>query len=124
MSRRLRVLVADELPAVTSAITRLLSLECDVVGSVADGALLLEETQRLRPDVVLLDVNLPNVNGLAACREITETSPDIKVIVFTAVLDPATEDRAIAAGASAFVSKFAGAGDLLSTIERLGAGRP
>jgi DNA-binding NarL/FixJ family response regulator len=122
--RRLRVLVADDHQAVTAAITRLLSLDCDVVGCVADGALLLDEAQRLRPDVLLLDVNLPNVDGLEACRAITDASPEIKVIVFTAMIDPATKNRALAAGASAFVSKLAGAEDLLSALERLSAGLP
>jgi DNA-binding NarL/FixJ family response regulator len=121
--RRLRVLVADDHPAVAAAITRLLSLDCDVVGCVADGALLLEEAQRLRPDVLVLDVHLPNVDGLEACREITKASPEIKVIVFTALVDIATKDKALAAGASAFVSKLAGAADLLSALERLAAGQ-
>ena len=114
MSKRLRVLVADDHPAVTTAVTRLLSLDCDVVGSVADGALLLEEARRQRPDVVLLDLNLPSVDGLTACREITGALPEIKVVVFTAVLDPHTEDRALAAGASAFVSKDAPADDVVA----------
>src|SRR5688500_18184554 len=52
------------------AVTRVLALDCEVVGSVADGSAVLEAAQRLQPDVIVLDVNLPNVNGLEACRQI------------------------------------------------------
>ena len=69
------------------AVSRLLALDCEIVGSVADGGALLETAQRLQPDVVVLDVNLPNVRSLEACRDITRMNPKIKVIMFTAVSD-------------------------------------
>ena len=119
MSRRPRVLVADDHPALMTAVCRLLELDSEVVGSIADGRLLLEAAQRLQPDVIVLDVNLPHVNGLDVCRQITHVNPEIRVIVFTAMTDPAVRERSLAAGASAFVSKLADAGDLLSTIKRL-----
>ena len=72
-----------------------------------------------QPEVIVLDVNLPNVHGLEACRQITQAIPEIKVIVFTALDDSAVRERSIAAGASAFVSKLARADDLRSTIKRL-----
>ena len=97
---------------------RLLALECDVVGSVADGSAVLEATQRLQPDVILLDLNLPNVNGLVVCRQITQVNPKTKVIVFTAMNDPDIRERSFEAGASAFVFKGAGE-DLLSIVKRL-----
>jgi len=101
----------------TRAVCRLLALDCDVVGTVADGRALLDAAQRLQPDVIVVDLNLPQVNGLEACRQITQANPDAKVIVFTAMDDPDLEQRAIEVGASAFVCKSAG--DLLSTIKRL-----
>ena len=119
MSKPPRVLVADDHPEIMTAVCRLLALDCEVVGQVADGELLLEEARRLRPDVIVLDLNLPKVTGLDACRHITHAYPEIKVIMFTAMTDPITSERALAAGASAFVSKLAGASDLLSTIQRL-----
>ena len=112
-----RVLVADDHPGMTRAVCRLLALDCDVVGTVADGRALLDAAQRLQPDVIVVDLNLPQVNGLEACRQITQANPDAKVIVFTAMDDPDLEQRAIEVGASAFVCKSAG--DLLSTIKRL-----
>ena len=74
--------------------------------------------QRLAPDVIVLDLNLPNVNGLAACRQITRLNPDTKVIMFTVLEDPDATRAFFEAGASAFVSKLASL-DLLSTIKRL-----
>ena len=70
------------------------------------------------PDVIVLDVNLPNVHSLQACREITRVNPTTKVIVFTAMSDPTVRQAFLESGASAFVSKVA-AEDLLSTIKRL-----
>jgi DNA-binding NarL/FixJ family response regulator len=120
---RLRVLVADDHPGVVKAVSRLLALEYDVVGNVADGARLLEAAQRLRPDVVVLDVNLPNVDGLRACRQLTQQYPEVKVILFTAVDDPEVKRRAFEAGAADFVHKLARVDDLLSAVERLDACR-
>jgi DNA-binding NarL/FixJ family response regulator len=117
-STRPRVLLADDYPDMVKAISRLLALDCDIVGSVADGKVLLETAQRLQPDVIVLDVNLPNVDSLEACREITRANPAMKVITFTAVQDPDASRAFFAAGASAFVSKLTSV-DLLPTIKRL-----
>ena len=113
------MLVAEDHPELAKAVCRVLALDCDVVGSVADGSAVLEAAQRLQPDVIVLDLNLPNVNGLKACRQITQVNPEMKVIVFTAMNDPDIRQRSFEAGASAFVSKTAGDGDLLSTVKRL-----
>ena len=100
------MLIADDHAEVAKAVSRLLALECDVVGSVGDGSAVLEAAQRLRPDVVVLDLNLPNVNGLEACRQITVANPATKVIVFTAMNDPDIRQRSFEVGASAFVSRW------------------
>jgi DNA-binding NarL/FixJ family response regulator len=118
VSTRPRVLLADDYPGIVKAVSRLLSFDCDIVGSVADGALLLETAQRLRPDVIVLDVNFPNIHSLDACREITRANPDVKVIMFTALDDPHARQAFFDAGASAFVSKLS-SGDLLSAVKRL-----
>ena len=116
---RPRVLVADDHPDLVKAVCRLLAVECDVVGTVADGSAVLAAAQRLQPDVVVVDLNLPNVNGLEACRQITQAHPEMKVIVFTAMNDPDVRQRSLEVGASAFVFKMAGNGDLLATVKRL-----
>ncbi len=118
MSTRPRVLLADDYPDMVKAVSRLLAFHCEVVGSVADGSALLETAHRLQPDVIVLDVNLPNVHSLEACREITRVNPRVKVIVFTAVADPNVSRAFFEAGASAFVSKLSPV-DLLSALKRL-----
>ena len=69
--------------------------------------------------MIVLDLNLPTVSGLEACRQMTEMNPEMKVIVFTAMNDPEIRQRSFDLGASAFVSKLARDGDLLSTVRRL-----
>ena len=119
LPKRPRVLVADDHAEVAKAVCRVLALDCEIVGSVADGSAVLEAAQRLQPDVIVLDLHLPNVNALEACRQITAANPQTKVIVFTAMNDPDVRQRAFEVGASAFVSKTAANGDLLSTVKRL-----
>ena len=115
---RPRVLLADDYPGMVKAVSRLLALDCDVVGSVADGSELLEAVERLQPDVIVLDVNLPKVHGLEACRQVMRANPKVKVVVFTATIDPDIKQQFLDAGASAYVSKT-GVEDLLSAIKRL-----
>ena len=122
LSTRPRVLLADDYPDIVKAVSRLLAQDCEIVGSVADGRALLETAHRLQPDVIVLDVNLPNVHSLEACREITRVNPKMKVIMFTAMADPNAGQAFVEAGACAFVSKLA-SDDLLSIIKRLCADR-
>lgn len=114
-----RVLLAEDHPGMAKAVCRVLALECEVVGTVADGSAVLEAVQRLQPDVIVVDLHLPNVNGLEVCRQISQVNPETKLIVFTAMDEPDFRQRSFEVGASAFVSKMAGGGELLSTIKRL-----
>ena len=107
MPKRPRVLIAEDHPAVAKAVCRVLALDCDVVGTIADGSAVLEAAQRLQPDVIVVDLNLPNVNGLEACRQITQLNPEAKVIMFSAMNDPDVKQRSFDVGASAFVFKGA-----------------
>jgi len=118
---RPRVLLADDFPDLLTATQRLLALDCTVVGSVDDGGALLKAAERLQPDVIVVDLNLPTVNGLDACRQITRAHPHIRVILVTAGRDPAIMGAALEAGASAFIEKRAMADELLPAIKRLWA---
>jgi DNA-binding NarL/FixJ family response regulator len=113
------VLLADDYPDMLKAVSRLLALDCEVVGTVADGSALMEAARQLHPDVIVLDLSLPNIDGLEACRQITRMHPEIRVIVFTATNDPDLSQRFFEVGASALVSKLGGHGDLLATIKRV-----
>src|SRR5262245_38762253 len=101
-----RVLVADDYPGMHPALTRLLRPWCDVVGSIYDTAELLDAVMRLRPDVVVLDMSMPGIGGLQACRLIKSTKPDVSVIVYTAADEPSLAAKVREAGAAAFVLKF------------------
>ena len=120
---RPRVLIAEDHTGVAKSVCRMLALDCEVVGIIADGSAVLEAAQRLQPDVIVVDLNLPHVHGLEVCRQITQTHPEMKVIVFTATNDPEVRQRSFEVGASAVVFKMAGDGDLLSTVKRLNVDR-
>jgi DNA-binding NarL/FixJ family response regulator len=100
------------------AFQRLLEPACEVVGCVADGIALLEETARIKPDIVVLDLAMPGRGGLDACQEIKKLSIQTKVIFVTATNDDQIMERSFRAGASAFVLKHRAADDLLPAIEK------
>ena len=113
-----RVLVAEDHPGVSAAIRRLLvSDDFEVVGSVDDGARVVEEASRLKPDIVILDLNMPNRNGVDTCRELTRMLPRTRTIVVTAEDPLEFRPAALAAGAFAFVEKRAMHTDLLPAVE-------
>jgi len=115
---RPRVLLADDHPGVAKALTRLLSFECDVVAVVSDGTEVAAAAARLQPVVVVVDVNLPHVNGLEVCREITQSSPRARVIVMSGMLDDDVAQEARTAGASEFFDKTAMGDDLVLAIKK------
>ena len=117
VSIRPRVLLADDHPGVAQALTRLLSFECDVVGVVSDGTEVAPAAARLQPVVVVVDVNLPNVNGLDVCREITRNDPRARVIVMTGMLDDEVAQEARTAGALEFFDKTAMGDELVLAIK-------
>ena len=86
--KRPRVLLADDHRLLREAFVKLLEPECDVVGAVADGRALLEAAPKLRPDVVVLDVAMPQLNGLDAARQLMRSMPEVKVIFLTVSEDP------------------------------------
>jgi DNA-binding NarL/FixJ family response regulator len=118
LPKRPRVLIVEDHSGVTKAMRRVLALDCDVVGSVTDGSAVLEAAQRLQPDVLVVDVNLPGLNGLEACRQVRQVNPEMKVIMISAMNDPDVRQRSVEVGASAFVYKGAG-DDLISIVKRL-----
>ena len=115
---RPRVLLAEDYEALLVALRRLLSPSCDVVGSVADGLAVVDAAVRLRPDVIVLDLNLPTINGLEACRRIKAALPLSKVVLITAADDEAVRERAFELGASAFVLKHRIADELDRIIQK------
>jgi DNA-binding NarL/FixJ family response regulator len=119
----IRVLVVDDHPLVRATVTELLSDEDDltVVGECDDGSQVLEAVERLRPDVVLMDLSMPGMNGLAATEALRAVRPEPRVVMFTgdgAGVRPEVE----AAGANALVPKSARADALLGCLRTVVVG--
>ena len=113
---RPRVMLADDYPGVVSAWQRVLEFSCEIVGSVSTGRAVLETAVRLSPDVIVLDVNLGQANGLDLCREIKQKARPTQVVLVSATVTDELRDAAHHAGASSFVSKFSGIAELESAI--------
>src|SRR5262245_36160564 len=103
--RRLRVVLADDHPAVLMAFSRLLQPSCDVVASVPNGHTAIPATPSLRADVLVVDLMMPDVDGLEVCRKVRAASPDTAVVIVTAFDDAHVRTIALSEGASDFVPK-------------------
>src|SRR3954454_13364645 len=101
--RRPRVLLADDHRWVREAFARLLEPHCEVVGAVADGRALLAAAPDLRPDIVVLDITMPLLNGRDAPRQLKRDLPEVKVIFLTVNEDPDLAAEAFRAGGSAYL---------------------
>ena len=120
----IRVLLADDQHLVRGALAALLSLEDDleVVAEVADGARAVVEARRHRPDVALLDIEMPGVDGLTAAARMRTEVPDTRVVILTTFGRPGYLRRALEAGAVGFVLKDAPAVQLAAAIRKVYAG--
>jgi len=112
------VLLVDDQPMVRQGLRMRLGLEADmqVVGEGGDGLAAIELAHTLHPDVVLIDVEMPHMDGLTATKAIRAIAPQCAVIVVSLHGDAATRTKALAAGASAFVGKHDGEEALLRAI--------
>lgn len=102
---------------------RLLSGEFEIAGTVTDGRAVLEEAKRLNPDVVVLDVSMPELNGIEAARRLSTIAPSAKIVFVTQQLDPAYVHAAFAAGAMGYVAKQSAAKELVEAIRMALNGR-
>ncbi|MGA8577828.1 MAG: response regulator transcription factor, partial [Bryobacteraceae bacterium] len=100
-----RVLIADDHTLVMDGLRRILEPECEVVGAVEDGRSLLAAAEQLKPDIILLDISMPLLNGVDAARRLRDTAPSAKVIFVTMHADATDVTGAFRAGASGYVLK-------------------
>jgi DNA-binding NarL/FixJ family response regulator len=121
--RRPRVLLADDHQMLLDALKSVLEPRCEVVGAVCDGRKLLEAAAKLQPDIVVLDIAMPQLNGLDAARQLKRTMPKVRLIFMTMNEDPYLVGEAFRAGASAYLVKQAAALELTDAIELVLKGR-
>lgn len=116
-----RVLVVDDQLLYAEAIAVLLGMQegIEVVGIAADGQEAIAQATDLRPDLVLMDIEMPRLDGISATRWIRRRLPETRVVVMTALTGEEYATRALKAGAEACVPKFSHAGDLLEAIENV-----
>jgi len=117
--KRPRVLLADDHALVAAGLSKLLENEFDLVGAVADGRALVAAVQDNQPDVVLLDISMPNLNGLEAARQIRMASPVCKLVFVTVHSEAAYVAEAFRAGASGYVLKRCAASELSKAVHEV-----
>jgi DNA-binding NarL/FixJ family response regulator len=121
--KRPRLLLADDHRMVAEGLKGLLEKDFDLIAIVEDGRALVDETSRSKPDVVVVDITMPRLNGFEAIPLLKEAAPGTKVVVVTMHREPAYARRAFSVGADGFVLKHAAAQDLIGAIRAALEGR-
>ena len=114
--RRTRILLADDHTMICAGFQKLLEPEYEVVGCVGDGYALLKAAAKLKPDVVLVDVGMPLLNGLDAGRKLKQLMPGVKLIFLTMNPDPDIASEALRIGASGYLLKNSREDELLKAV--------
>lgn len=124
MEQILKVLVADDHPLILQGLRRTLEAcdDIDVVGEARSGTEVVPLVERRRPDVVVLDLHMPGMDGASCIAEIKRTSPEVKAIVLSASEERSSIDAATSAGASAYVIKSVSSVDIPALIRQVAAG--
>jgi DNA-binding NarL/FixJ family response regulator len=122
---RIRVLAADDQRVVREGLAMLLGLlpDVEVVGTAADGEEALTLAGELRPDVILMDLRMPRVDGVEATRRLRASHPEIKVVVLTTYADDRSVIDALRAGALGYLTKDAGADEIRQALQRVASGQ-
>ena len=122
---RIRILIVDDSEMVRTGLRTLLGTEpaFEIAGEAANVAAGIEASARLKPDVVLLDIRLPDGSGIEACRQILKRSPDSRVLIVTSVIDETIVDDAIRAGAHGYLLKEIDGRGLVNAVRDVAAGK-
>lgn len=120
---RSRVLIADDHTFFLDLLANLLREHYKIVGTVADGKALLEEAPGLDPDIIILDISMPLLDGIEAARKLKSSLPDARLIFLTMHEEPAFLAQALSAGASGFLIKRSAADEIFTAIDEVLSGR-
>lgn len=120
--KRVRLILADDHPAILETVTRLLERQFEIVGTASDGQTLIEDAARLKPDVVIMDISMPILSGLEAARKLMEAGCTTKIVFLTVHNDPDIVRACLNCGAFGYVVKPRVATDLVLAIRDAVAG--
>jgi DNA-binding NarL/FixJ family response regulator len=123
MSSRPRVLVADDHRAMLDSLVRLLSRDFDVVATVTDGLAAVTEAEHLEPDLLVLDIAMPGLNGIAAAARLKEHGSKAKIVFVTNMRDREFVEESLALGDVGFVLKDRLVADLLPAVRQVLSGQ-
>ncbi len=124
MNKTQRILIVDDNPVLREGLKSILSQFSffDIVGEAADGLEALNTAERLLPDLILMDISMPRMDGLTATKEIKKKWPGTKILVFTVHLTPEYLAAASKAGADGYLSKDSPRAELIQSIQNILAG--
>lgn len=117
--KNIRLLIADEHRLMAEACAKMLQPEYEIVGVVTDGRSLVRTAIELRPDIVVVEVSMPQLNGLDAAEQIKRKLPSVKIAFLTVNSDPDLASEAFRRGASGYILKHSGAEEFISAIRRI-----
>ena len=117
MMKKPCVLMADDHSILLAGVHKLIEDRCDVVGAVEDGRALLEAAEQLKPDLILLDISMPLLNGLDAARQLKKLQPDAKLLFLTMHASPQYATEAFKVGGNGYLWKQSAVSELPQAIE-------
>jgi len=123
MMKKPRVLMADDHSILLAGVRKLLEERYDVVGMVEDGRALLEAAERSKPDLILVDISMPLLNGLDAVRRLKKSQPDVKLLFLTMHASPQYATEAFKAGGNGYLLKQSAVSELPQAIEAVLQGK-
>lgn len=121
--KRTRVLLADDHPLTLEGLRAFLEPHLEIVGTMTDGRALVEAALRLKPDLIILDITMPLLNGIDAAVQIKKSLPGVKLLFVTMHVNPAYVEAALNAGGTGYVLKSAAREELLDAIKSVLSGR-
>jgi pilus assembly protein CpaE len=126
MAENIRVLIVDDLPETRENVRKLLQFESDVevIGQAGTGEEAVQMAQEYQPDIILMDINMPGIDGIGASQKISELVPRSQIIIMSVQSDSDYLRRAMLAGARDFLTKPFGGDELITAIRRVHEKRP